>query len=288
MRGSRLFIEKVKLSLQKRSKITQNTKTYETWLEKGYTNSPIITVIIQSHNKSLQVCHIVEKLRLYPHIEIIVKDDGSSLEHNRRLAEILCGANEFLLRSNDLYENIMYDRTLRMANGKYVALLQDDDDFDNLDWISKAVEMFDKNQDLAIIGGKDALELFFDEENKYANGKKDSTGNGIRFVESVNRAPMLINKDLYDKHLCHIDFSFAPFQYDDYELCARAWLKGLSVAWYNAEFHSLSVGGMRLWNHKFTTQQCQRNGNLLYNLYADKAAEIKDLVKAKNKEGIKL
>ena len=36
--------------------------------------------------------------------------------------------NEFLLRANDLYENVMYDKTIRMVNGRFVALLQDDDD----------------------------------------------------------------------------------------------------------------------------------------------------------------
>ena len=126
----KLLLEKIKLSFQKRSGVTQNKKSYAQWAAKGYHAETEVSVIIQSHNKSLQICHILPKLRQYPGLEIIVIDDGSDLEHTQRLAAALTGANEFLIRSNDLYENITYDKSIRFANGRYIALLQDDDDFD--------------------------------------------------------------------------------------------------------------------------------------------------------------
>lgn len=42
----------------------------------------------------------------------------------------------------------------------------------------------------------------------------------------------------------------------------------------DAKFHSLTAGGMRLWNTEFTKEQAERNGHLLYQLYADKMEEI--------------
>ena len=69
--------------------------------------------------------------------------------------------------------------------------------------------------------------------------------------------------------LKHIDFSFAPFQFDDIELCLRAWLEGYQVGWYQTEFSSLSAGGMRIWNNAFTAEQCRKNIQRLYELYAD-------------------
>ena len=105
----KLLLEKIKLSFQKRSGVTQNKKSYAQWAAKGYHAETEVSVIIQSHNKSLQICHILPKLRQYPGLEIIVIDDGSDLEHTQRLAAALTGANEFLIRSNDLYENITYD-----------------------------------------------------------------------------------------------------------------------------------------------------------------------------------
>lgn len=276
MNRIRLFIDKVKLSLQKRTGVTQNKKSYENWLSKGYTNTPTVTVIIQSHNKSLQVSHVVAKLRAYPSIEIIVIDDGSTLTHTQALAQLLTRANEFLLHSNDLYENIMYDRTLRMANGKYIALLQDDDDFEDLKWMDSAIGYFEQYPALAILGGKDALEFAFESPKGY--GKIIKVSQPFDFVPAVNRAPMWINKELYMQKLRHIDFSFAPFQYDDYELCARAWLNGLQVGWYDAGFKSLSTGGMRLWNQHFAKQQTERNSRQLYSLYKEQQAEIENLV----------
>lgn len=277
MNGIKLFLHKIKLSLQKHTGVTQNKKSYEGWLSKGYIQSPTVTVIIQSHNKSLQVSHIVAKLRAYPSIEIIVIDDGSHSTHTRALTRFMTGANEFLLRSNDLYENIMYDRTLRMANGKYVALLQDDDDFDTLKWIQTAVGFFEQYPALAILGGRDALEFVF--QSPKANGESIQPTRPFDFVPAVNRAPMWINTELYRQKLHHIDFSFAPFQYDDYELCARAWLSGLQVGWYDAGFKSLSAGGMRLWNQYFAKQQYDKNSRRLYSLYHQQQAEIEHLVR---------
>lgn len=276
MNSIRLFINKIRLSLQKRTGITKNQKSYESWLMKGYTNTPAVTVIIQSHNKSLQVKHILTQLRKHPSIEVIVIDDGSDLTHTQALAQAMTGANEFLLHSNDLYENIMYDRTIRMANGKYIALLQDDDDFEDTAWLDAAVRYFEHYPSLAILGGKDALEFAF--EAPKAFGKKIQPASPFDFVPAVNRAPMWINKELYMQKLQHIDFSFAPFQYDDYELCARAWLKGLQVGWYDAKFKSLSTGGMRLWNQHFARQQTEKNSRLLYSLYEGQKEEIRHAV----------
>ena len=89
---------------------------------------------------------------------------------------------------------------------------------------------------------------------------------------------MWINRELFVAHLRHIDYRFAPFQFDDYELCARAWLCGLQVGWYDAGFRSLSVGGMRLWNNAFTKEQSLKNGKLLYSLYREHKERIDQLL----------
>lgn len=280
----RLLYEKIMTAILKRSKQLPQ-KSYETWLAKGYNDTPEVTVIIQSHNKSLQVCHILPKLRQYKNLEIVVVDDGSSLEHTERLAKALTGANEFLVRANDLYENRTYDKAIRFANGRYIALLQDDDDFDGAAWMTAAVGYFRKYPQMAILGGKWALHLETDESRKWAHGTSHSTeGKDFVFTASVNRAPMWINRELFEAHLHHIDATFAPFQYDDDELCLRAWLSGLQVGWYNASFRSLSAGGMRLWNNQFSQEQAERNGKLLYKMYADRLEEVERLVSAANQK----
>lgn len=46
----RLYWEKVYWALAKRV-FKRKQKTYEDWLAKGYTNQPLVSFIIESHNK---------------------------------------------------------------------------------------------------------------------------------------------------------------------------------------------------------------------------------------------
>lgn len=298
-----LTIDKIRLALQKRlggKKTAKGGKSFAAWQSRGYNNTPEVSVIIESHNKSLQVMHVVEKLRQWQSIEIIVIDDGSDMEHTQRLAESLTRGNEFLIRANDLYENVMYNKALRFAQSDYIALLQDDDDFDSLQWLSEALTLMRQHEQMVFLGGMDGFDVeFLDgdgkehtlEENlslplesiRRAKAGTILSGDGqFRFVPAVNRAPMFVNRKLFLQHLHDIPFSYAPFQYDDYEVCLRAWLCGLEVGSYSANFRSLAAGGMRLWNNAFTQEQMRRNGPQLYYSFKDKMAEIRDKVEKAN------
>lgn len=282
----RLYWEKVYWALAKRV-FKRKQKTYEDWLAKGYTNQPLVSFIIESHNKSVGVKRIVSKLREYPNAEIVVIDDGSEYKHSKSLMMYLTRGNEFLVRANDLYENVMYDKTIRFANGEYIVLMQDDDKITDLGWVDKGVAYFKKYSDMAILGGLNGLDFVIDEKEKWGyNGSYPSAffkGKDFRFVHSVNRAPMLLNKKLYIEHLGHIDFSFAPFQCDDTELCLRAWLSGLKVGWYNAGFESMIAGGMRIWNKGLMGFQEIKNRGKLYEMYRDSLEEVTSLVEKANK-----
>lgn len=271
-----LELSKIYCALMKRTKLKNQKKSYDSWLSKNYNHRPSVSFVIQSHNKSVQVKYLVGKLRGYPDAEIIVIDDGSGLKHTRSLARFMTGANEFLIRSNDLYENVTYDKALRFANGRYVALLQDDDDFAGYGWIDEAVSLLESTPGLAILGGRDGLDFILDHANRMGTDAPAAGADSaaFQFVAHVNRAPMWINRPLFEEKLKHIDFSFAPFQYDDCELCLRAWLNGLKVGRYDARFTSLSAGGMRIWNSAFTLSQCERNGRKLYEMYKDKKEEV--------------
>lgn len=277
----RLLINKIKLSLLKRTNMAQTPKSYDWWKAKGYENEPVVSLIFQTHNKSLQICHILKRLRQYREkIEIIVIDDGSGFGHTRRLVRELTGANEFLIRSNDLFEVVTYDKAMRMANGRYIALMQDDDDFSDTDWIDAAVSLFRRHPKLAVLGGKWGSGMSFEDGRPR---RVDLIEKGpFSFVACVCRAPMWFNKDLFDRYLHHNDFAFAPVQYDDDEICLRAWSLGLQVGRYEARFRSLSAGGMRLWNKGLMAEQTLRNGKRLCELYADRMEEIRQRVEASN------
>ena len=281
----RLFLNRIYWALLKKTRVQNNKKSYEYWLSKGYNNLPEVSFVIQSHNKSLQIKHIVGKLRERANAEIIVIDDGSDLKHTQVISSFMDRANEFVIRANDLYEIVMYDKAIRFSNGKYIVLLQDDDDFKDLSWVDEAVFYFKKYPLLAILGGNNMQDFVIDEKQKFGLGKpyKHVPTEGFHFAHHVDRAPMWLNRDLFDEKLKHMDFAFAPFQFDDCELCLRAWLNGLQVGWYKTHFTSLTAGGMRIWNTSFTETQCHRNAARLYELYKDKKEEVDQLVqKAKD------
>ncbi len=251
----RLYWEKVYWALAKRV-FKRKQKTYEDWLAKGYTNQPLVSFIIESHNKSVGVKRIVSELREYPNAEID--------------------------------ENVMYDKTIRFANGEYIVLMQDDDEITDLDWVDKGVSYFKKYPDMVILGGLNGLEFVTDDKEKwgYVDLYKDDRlrDKDFYFVHAVNRAPMLLNKRLFLDHLGHIDFSFAPFQCDDCELCLRAWLCGLKVGWYNAGFKSMIAGGMRIWNKGLMGFQEIKNRGKLYEMYKFSSSKVSELVEVANKQ----
>jgi hypothetical protein len=133
---------------------------------------------------------------------------------------------------------------------------------------------------LAILGGKDGIDIKFNHQEQIGKGvlSESSKEKDFNFVQAVNRAPMWINKELFVEKLKHIDQTFAPFQYDDYEICIRAWLSGLQVGHYDAGFKSLSVGGMRLWNNLLIQHQCLANGQKLYKMYASEEEQIQRFI----------
>ena len=162
--------------------------------------------------------------------------------------------------------------------------MQDYYEITSLDWVYKGIRYFERYPDMAILGGLDGLNFVIDDEKRwgYVDQYPDKAKGEFRFVHSVNRAPMLLDRDLFLRHLGHIDFSFAPFQCDDCELCLRAWLSGLKVGWYDAGFESMLAGGMRIWNKGLTGFQEIKNRGKLYEMYKDRVNEISLLVKEAN------
>jgi glycosyltransferase involved in cell wall biosynthesis len=280
-------------------------KTYESWSAKNYNPEPIISFVIQTHNKSQIVLKFIEKLRAVKNAEIIVIDDGSNKKESVLLLDKLNGANEFILKANDLYEVITYDRAIYLSRGKYVALLQDDDDFDDLNWVYDAVKYFEKFSDLAFLGGRLGMNMLpfektpdgsrgeYEVKNGYGQRKNsfkyefvggDSEPADFKFVQLVIRAPMWVNRQLFIEKIKNIDQSFAPFQWDDAEVCLRAYALGLKVGWYKTNFNvgAGGVSGMQIWNSVLHHRQDEVNANKVYELYGKKFAEIQAIVDKAN------
>lgn len=280
-------------------------KTYESWAAKSYNATPEVSFVIQVHNKSLNVLSIVNKLRQFKNSEIIVIDDGSSKKESMLLLDKLDGANEFILKANDLYEIITYDRAIYLSRGKYIALLQDDDNFPNLNWVTDAIKYFEMYSDLAFLGGRLGMNMLpyettpdkkrgeYEFTNGYGQRKNsfkykfvgDSENDGnFKFVQLVVRAPMWVNRALFLDKIKNIDQSFAPFQWDDAEVCLRAYTLGLKVGWYKTQFNlgEGGEGGMRIWNLDLHHRQDEVNAKKIYELYSDQFEYFQEIIDKAN------
>jgi hypothetical protein len=282
-------------------------KTYESWSAKNYNPQPIISFVIQTHNKSRIVLNFIQKLRKVENAEIILIDDGSEKSESIFLIDKLTGANEFILKANDLYEVITYDRAIYLSRGKYVALLQDDDDFKDLSWVDDALKYFKKFNDLVFLGGRLGMDMLpfektadnirgeYEMSNEFGQRKNsfkykfvggDSEPEDFKFTQLVIRAPMWVNRQLFIDKIKHIDQSFAPFQWDDAEVCLRAYSLGLKVGWYRTNYQvgGSAIGGMRIWNNILIHRQDEVNANKIYELYGNRFNEFQAIVDKANKD----
>ncbi len=283
------FINFTKSSLIKK---VSNVKTES---EFTYNEQPKISAIIQFFNKRQNISSLINALRLAPIDEIIVIDDGSSDGSYQDWIEHLTRPNDFLIRSNDLYEVRTYSRAIDLARGEYIILLQDDDiPPASPNWVEDAISLFETFPKLLVLGGRLALDLLipdrinpgedsaYKEEgniagtpgvNKYRIIRKpefliSEKNLPFMFAEYVNRAPMFLRKkEALD--LGGISQEFAPFQCDDADICIRAWLSGYQVGFYNSDFvRDVGVGGMRLFNKEAVPKQAIKNWQLIYSKYS--------------------
>jgi glycosyltransferase involved in cell wall biosynthesis len=246
-----------------------------------YNESPRVTAIVQLFNKRQNIESIVAGLLVPVVDEIIVIDDGSSDGALEVLPRILTGKNHFVIRSNDIFEIRTYSRALDFARGEIVALLQDDDiPPPDGAWVTDAVELFNRHPKLAVLGGRDGLELKLNDARTVSGGTTNPIGyravnerDGHRidlpfgFVEVINRAPMLVRRQTIQQ-LGGIDNTFAPFQCDDVDLCLRTWKAGFQVGLYSTGFvRDVGMGGMRLFNADKMGPQARKNWGIIYDRY---------------------
>lgn len=256
------------------------TQQVSTQAQVPYNEHPRVTAVLQLFNKRQNVAAILAALHSSPIEEIIVIDDGSSDGALEILPGLLHGKNHFIIRSNDLFEIRTYSRALDFARGEIVALLQDDD-IPPMGgaWIQVAIDLFDQYPKMAVLGGRDGLELRLKDSSDPADSPHQVTYSAVnqrdgeridipfRFVDVVNRAPMLLRRRAVQQ-LGGIDNAFAPFQCDDVDLCLRTWKAGLQVGLYSTGFlRDVGMGGMRLFNPGTVPVQARKNWKIIYDRY---------------------
>lgn len=229
--------------------------------------SPRMTAVIQSFNHFANIHNISNGLKTADeHIqEIIVCEDGSNDGSLEEWSSTLKNPGQLIIRSNNLHELRSYNRALRIADGEFILLLQDDDLIpEDSKWVEDALQLFETYPDLGILGGYIGQLWNHSSKQGYEFGEQISTHAGIRrgntkpiayidpstnipfmFVECAWIAPVFIRKSLVRK-IGGLNLEIAkrgePGVWQDCIYALEAWTNGFSVGVYHAPFKR-GVGG---------------------------------------------
>ena len=227
-----------------------------------YTDSPTVSLVIQSFNHRENIHRIVDRLRDTVADELIVCEDGSVDGSEKAWRQQLTRPNDFLIQSNDIHEIRTYNRAISLARGEFVVLLQDDDiPPENPCWVAAAIALFRRYPKLAILGCWNGWTFDFDNIEKSIGSP---VGQGehfndcwipfmepesklpFQFVEAVGIGPMFFRRADFEAlggFDLHLSRPGEPGIWLDYDICLRAWFSGRHVGVYESDAFERNIGG---------------------------------------------
>jgi glycosyltransferase involved in cell wall biosynthesis len=245
----------------------------------------MLSVVLTIHNKE----NLVERclgsiLSLSKDMsELIIVLDGCT-DNSQYLVEKRLGNCDIIHKvvfTDDVFETKANNAGLREATQKYVILVQDDVVVDELGWDSRIIKPLQVYDDIFAVTAKNA-------HNNYLTGKKPGSGhdlikhgeitNGLKgprdrieIRDSVNRGPLALDRDKA-LSLNFFDEVYAPFVWDDHDICYRAKEKGWFCGSYSVKFISEKQWGTTRENpksHSVWKTSNEKNQKIFYERYYD-------------------
>lgn len=272
----------------------------------SYSDTPVLSLLIQSFNHRKNIPLIVERLRRTMADEIIVCDDGSIDGSDLEWRKHLTRPNDYLILSNDLHEIRTYNRASGFAGGEVICCMQDDDiPPEDPSWASDAVALFRKYPKLAVVGCWHGWAVDFD-DNRYPvlarfgapsfPGKPfpeipfwdETIEQPFMFVESICIGPMFFRRSVFHE-LGKFDLGFSSVGESgiwlDYDFTMRAWLAGYQVGVYHSAQFMRGVGGQgtMIYSNESRSANYLKNRDYVYATYGSKIASIRKAIANLNK-----
>lgn len=118
---------------------------------------PLVSIILPTHNREKYIKKAIESVwvQTYKNIELIIIDDGSTDKTHEIISELSEKNPKIIILTNKTNLGIVraLNKGIKIAQGKYIARLDDDDFWCNERKLEKQVDFLEKNSAYALVGG---------------------------------------------------------------------------------------------------------------------------------------
>jgi len=264
-------------------------KLVEIWnkiLEKPDFNKPLVSIIIPFFNKEKTIELLLKKLlentSSYKNYELHIIYDGckdnTKINAQKVLSDFKVPIYEY--ETPDIFEVKTNNLGLKNSQGKYCAIIQDDNFINENGWLEKIVLFMEEVPRVAVVGGLAGVNFFPLSSNPSGPGVvkeprevyqridvklTNDVGDKIIEVDAVMRGPLVFRKELLEKH-GYLDEAYCPFFNDDMDYCFRMKKLGFSIFYYpiDVENKALTISAYSEEKRKFWDKTVREHQQLFY------------------------
>lgn len=225
-----------------------------------------VSIIFQIHNRVATVRQLLlpflQAIRDFqPKFEMIIFDDGSTDGTKTELLDVIGNTpGVTYVHTDNIFETELTFRGMHMARGEYAILVQDDDFYETMQFITDAVRIMDGHPELSALSPKHGV--FFNNRldivrvvGWYKNSSDLPVEEPPVFtpeqpflpVDSIDRAPMIIRMADY-KAIGGVDRNLFKGGWNDHDMCLRWRDLGKKVGLYKTTgyvFRRWDAGSLR-------------------------------------------
>ena len=205
---------------------------------------PTDSIILTVHNQEGLIPTVLKGIEdnTEGDYELIVVVDGCTDQSQQVIVEYLSNSDieeKTVINTPDIYENKANNVGLRMAQGKYATIIQDDQVITEKGWNTRMHKPFEVFDDVFAVTARTAHNLILNPNSKHLGEKEDRDDCWCDILDNVdvseernqsrdvfavrgsaNRGPLMV--DMNDmRKLGYFDEEYAPQQLDDHDLMFR-------------------------------------------------------------------
>lgn len=187
---------------------------------------PLISIILPSYRKAPYIGLAIKGVlaQSFSDWELIIIDDGLDIETRKAVDNLVKPESRIMVISNPNNLGIQksLNRGLAEAKGKYIARIDDDDQWIDPDKLKKQVEFLEKNNDYVLVGTNAIIcdENMLDLQTYSMPGSDLEIRNRILFKNCFLHSSVMIRKSALDKIGGYVE-SKKVRNVEDYDLWLR-------------------------------------------------------------------